>query len=356
MRHAGIRQARSGTAPQSFSVAPGGSGGLRVECQGERLVAADQHGNWLSAVALEGTWNDARSSTDLPAALRIQLLAAMLGFAFSTDPGCAEVVLAGGDWLADRMTIGDLAGYDIGGAVKIRADMFWQVAPLWTPRQPVPFPRHDVYDGRTFHPLRPPKPIGRVYRRFIPWLQGEMTLDVATLDDLADIHRWMNLPRVNQFWHEAGERAHHRKYLEGMFADPHIIPLMARFDEQAFGYFEVYWAKEDLVGSFCAAGDYDRGCHVIIGEEAFRGSAWFTAWLPSLLHFMFLDDPRTERIVQEPQADHYRQLRNLQRSGFFHTATVDLPNKRAAIVEISRRKFFSERLWHPDGVAQGARA
>ncbi len=225
--------------------------------------------------------------------------------------------------------------------------MFWQAARLWTHAPAVPYPRHDVYDGRTMHPVRPPKPTGRVYARFIPWLGGELTLDVATLGDLPEVHRWMNQPRVNEFWQEAGDERRHRRYLEGMIADPHVIPLIARFEDRAFGYFEVYWAKEDMIGPFCAAGDYDRGCHVIIGEEACRGRAWFTAWLPSLLHFIFLDDPRTERVVQEPQADHHRQLRNLQRSGFCRTGTVELPTKRAAIVEISRRKFFSDLLWHP---------
>ncbi|XNY04061.1 hypothetical protein ACMFL9_04805 (plasmid) [Sinorhizobium meliloti] len=62
---------------------------------------------------------------------------------------------------------------------------------------------------------------------------------------------------------------------------------------------------------------------------------------------MFLDDPRTERIVQEPSAAHHRQLGNLQRSGFSHTRTVDLPTKRAAIMSISRQRFFPNRLWHP---------
>ncbi len=158
----------------------------------------------------------------------------------------------------------------------------------------------------------------------------------------------MNDPRVNEFWNEAGSEAAHKRYLERMWADPHVVPLIGRFDERAFSYFEIYWAKEDLIGPFSGAGDYDRGCHVIVGEEAFRGRAWFTAWLPSLLHLMFLDDPRTERIVQEPSAAHHRQLRNLQRSGFAHMRSADLPTKRAAIMSISRQHFFSNRLWHPD--------
>jgi RimJ/RimL family protein N-acetyltransferase len=227
------------------------------------------------------------------------------------------------------------------------AEMFWQVPEIWMGSPSFAFPRRDVFDGKAEHPLRPVKPAGCVYARFIPWLSGTLSFHVATLDDLPHVHRWMNDPRVDEFWDEAGSETDHRRYLERMFADPHIIPLIGRFDERPFSYFEIYWAKEDLIGPFCSAGDYDRGCHVIVGEESFRGKPWFTAWLPSLLHLMFLDDPRTERIVQEPSAAHHRQLRNLQRSGFAHIRSVDLPTKRAAIVSISRQHFFSNRLWHP---------
>lgn len=320
---------------------------LSVTREGVLLTVRDGYGNRLEAVLENGRISGFAASDGLAPLMRWRFLSALLGFVFSTEAGTERLDLACGGWqpsIADLTAIGAVPGIE---GFSVRANMFWQVARLWTPTPAAAYPRHEVFDGRAVHPLRPPKPKGRVYARFIPWLGGEISLDAATLNDLADLHRWMNQPRVDEFWHEAGDLAHHERYLTGMIADPHIIPLIARFEGRSFGYFEVYWAKEDIVGPFCAAGDYDRGCHVIIGEEAYRGRSWFTAWLPSLLHFMFLDDPRTERIVQEPEASHSRQLRNLQRSGFCLSATVDLPTKRAAIVEISRRKFFGDRLWHP---------
>ncbi|MFS2154201.1 GNAT family N-acetyltransferase [Rhizobium sp. Rhizsp42] len=347
MQSTRIKDTASETFPSYRCFSLDACGGLRVIRQGSTLTASDERGNWMTVAAHANDLTEPRADSKLSTEDHTRLLSALLGFVFSMEPDCLAVHLSGEGWEPFIGGLCAIGGHFDAAGPSVRADMFWQAARLWSPTQAVPYPRHDVYDGRTFHPLRPPKPSGRVYARFIPWLGGELTLDVATLGDLPDVHRWMNQPRVNEFWQEAGDELRHRRYLEGMFADPHIIPLIARFEGRSFGYFEVYWAKEDLIGPFCAAGDYDRGCHVIIGEEACRGRAWFTAWLPSLLHFMFLDDPRTERIVQEPQADHHRQLRNLQRSGFSRTGTVELPNKRAAIVEISRRKFFSDRLWHP---------
>lgn len=281
----------------------------------------------------------------------LRLACAAFEYLFATRRHLASIRLAGEGWNALSREL-KRRGLLVENATAIShrtifAEMFWQVPEIWMASPSVTFPRRDHFDGRTEHPLRPPKPAGCVYARFIPWLSGTLSLHVATLNDLPDIHRWMNNPRVNEFWNEAGSKAAHGRYLKRMFADPHTIPLIGRFNARAFSYFEIYWAKEDVIGPFSGAGDYDRGCHVIVGEESCRGKPWFTAWLPSLLHLMFLDDPRTERIVQEPSAAHHRQLGNLQRSGFSHTRTVDLPTKRAAIMSISRQRFFPNRLWHP---------
>ncbi len=281
---------------------------------------------------------------------RWRLVSAVFEYLFATSPALQSVALTGEGWfgLRDELSRNGIWLQEDAstGQQILSADMFWQATSLWTPSASTSFPRHDVFDGRIAHPLRPTKPQGTVYARYIPWLGGVFSLDVATLDDLPIVHRWMNDPRVNEFWHEAGDEDRHHRYLDGMFADPHIMPLIGRFDGKAFAYFEVYWAREDIVGTFCDAGDYDRGCHVIVGDEACRGRDWFTAWLPSLLHFMFLDDPRTQSIVQEPSSNHHRQLRNLQKSGFSHVKSVNLPTKHAAIMAITRQRFFADRLWH----------
>lgn len=281
---------------------------------------------------------------------RWRLVSAVFEYLFSTLPALQSLVLEDKVWsgLRDELSRSGIWLQENASATElvVLADMFWQATGLWTSSAPAAFPRHDIFDGRIAHPLRSPKPKGTVYARYIPWLGGVFSLDLARLDDLPSVHSWMNDPRVNEFWHEAGDEDRHRRYLEGMFADPHIMPLIGRFDGKAFAYFEVYWAKEDIVGTFCDAGDYDRGCHVIVGDEACRGRDWFTAWLPSLLHFMFLDDPRTQSIVQEPSSNHHRQLRNLQKSGFSHVKSVNLATKHAAIMAITRQRFFADRLWH----------
>jgi len=225
---------------------------------------------------------------------------------------------------------------------------FWQWPQHWMPAAGYPLPQLHVLTNGRYHPKRPAKQQGVVYRRHIPWLGQELTFRVAGPDsDLNDFHHWMNDEQVNVIWEDAGDRDKHRKILEDRRDDPHMLALIASFDGASFGYFEVYWAKENRIGPYYDADDYDRGWHVAIGEPAYRGKQWIIAWLPSLMHFMFLDEARTRRIVGEPRATHEQQIRNLDRSGFAKVKHFDFPHKRALLVMLTRERFFGDQLWTP---------
>ncbi len=236
-----------------------------------------------------------------------------------------------------------------GEALSVRAAMLWQRPEPWLANpEGRDFPAMPVMTEGRRHPMRAPKPTGLLYQRFIPWLGLPVAFRAASPDDVDLLHRWMNDPRVDAVWAEAGPRARHEAYLAGLIGDPHMLPLIGSFGGEPFGYFEVYWAKENRLAPFYEVRDYDRGWHVLVGEESFRGRPYVSAWLPSLMHALFLDDPRTDRIVGEPRADHVQQLRNLERSGFARIKTFDFPHKRAALVMLLRERFFCERLWAPN--------
>lgn len=254
--------------------------------------------------------------------------------------------LAAQGWCEGAPTLGP----DGLAQVVVRADTFWQSPGPWLTQPRPPFPvRHVMTQGRR-HPLRPPKPTGTVYRRTIPWLGQALTLrtlDPDTDTDLDTFHRWMNDPRVDHFWQEQGDVARHRDYLQGIADDPRVLGLLGCFDGVPFGYFEVYWAREDRIAPFCDAADHDRGWHALVGEDRFRGRPWASAWIPSLAHCLFLDDCRTQRIVIEPRIDNARMVHNLSHNGYAFLKAFDFPHKRALLGVLLRERFFAERLWEP---------
>ncbi|EIK94910.1 siderophore biosynthesis protein [Pseudomonas sp. M47T1] len=222
-------------------------------------------------------------------------------------------------------------------------DLFWQLPQPWLAQPTAAYPEHlQVTDGKR-HPRRAPKPAGQVYRRFDPRIQAWVSLRTLDIEqDLERFNRWQNTPRVSNFWQEQGDLAQHRAYLEKLAADPHTLTLIGCFDDQPFAYFEAYWAREDRIAPFLDADHYDRGIHMLVGEENHRGPHKVASWLSALTHYLFLDDARTQRVVAEPRADNGKMIGYLQGQGFYREKEFDFPHKRAALMVVGREGFFSQ--------------
>ncbi|HET9957235.1 MAG TPA: GNAT family N-acetyltransferase [Polyangiaceae bacterium] len=285
----------------------------------------------------------AKKSTSVPA--EAALFRELARCYFEAEPGSSTVELTGDvDGAAKRELIRGGWAEEIALGVSVARARLYQCPSLWlVPPVREPFPLlYTVSNGKR-HPARRPPIEGTFYRRHLPQL--EASLSFRTLDferDLPTFHRWMNEPRVHTFWELAGPLERHREYLANLAKDPHVCPIVGCFDEQPFGYFEVYWAKEDRLSPYYDAGDYDRGIHVLVGESRFRGPQRVGAWLSSLVHCLFLDDCRTRSVVAEPRADNSKMIRYFESVGFHERKRFDFPHKRAALMISHRETFFDQ--------------
>ncbi|KAK3320355.1 acyl-CoA N-acyltransferase [Cercophora scortea] len=243
---------------------------------------------------------------------------------------------------------------------------FWQGAgspfgarPVWAPEQqqeqdttatyPLAPLEYVMTDGHpnalVWHPRRraKPQPGSVLYSRYIPHLKETFSMVALDYEDPTHLdlfHTWQNDPRVSQGWNETGTLDQHREYLRRAHEDPHQITILARFDDTFFAYFEVYWAKEDRIGAYYAAGDFDRGRHSLVGDVRFRGPHRVSAWWSSLMHYLYLDEPRTMLVVGEPKFTNSSVLMYDLMHGFGLDKFIDLPHKRSALVRCSRERFF----------------
>lgn len=186
-----------------------------------------------------------------------------------------------------------------------------------------PPPLQYVETNGVQHPLRPKPPrMGEIfYTRYIPSVGKYLSFRVASasqspvpylgptshggtrehghlanLSDAKLIEMWMSNPRVSKFW-----GTYQADFLENALNSKHSFPVIGLWDGEPFGYFEIYWIKEDILGRHVKAEDFDRGIHVFVGEEWARGRV--PQWLSSLAHWIWQSDNRTMIICLEPRID-----------------------------------------------------
>ncbi|THG98059.1 hypothetical protein EW145_g7490 [Phellinidium pouzarii] len=147
-------------------------------------------------------------------------------------------------------------------------------------------------------------------------------------------------------WGEQGDMEKHRAYVAGIERDPHMLPLIMSWDDERMGYAEIVWIKENHVAAYVPGGaqDHDRGLHVLVGEEKFRGQIFSQSWFRSVTHFMFLADPRTARIIGEPKRNNPAIIKTSVDAGMHIKTAFYFPYKYSVMTCNLRERFFKEDM------------
>ncbi len=190
---------------------------------------------------------------------------------FIAAPQLSAVALPWAEWREEPQAL------TLFGQVKsdiIHRTAFWQL-PLWLSSPANRASGEMVFDAEReiYFPQRPPRPQGEVYRRYDPRIRRMLSFRIADpVSDAERFTRWMNDPRVEYFWEQSGSLEVQTAYLERQLTGKHAFPLIGCFDDRPFSYFEIYWAAEDRIGRHYSWQPFDRGLHLLVGEQQWRGA------------------------------------------------------------------------------------
>ena len=185
-------------------------------------------------------------------------------------------------------------------------------------------------------------PSGVVYRRYQPLSNTTLSIETFSINKHLDLfYDWHQKKRIADIWELNKPKAALKSYIKALHVAPYVHPVILNYDGVPAGYFEIYWCREDRLAPYYDVDLYDRGMHLLIGDDRYLGfENTFTAWV-ALQHFIFLDESKTESVMLEPRADNQRLLKYL---AVLDNVTVekefDFPHKRAKLVRCRREGFF----------------
>ncbi|MEV2237464.1 GNAT family N-acetyltransferase [Micromonospora sp. NPDC049891] len=165
---------------------------------------------------------------------------------------------------------------------------------------------------------------------------GVVTFRPVDPDADADvIHSWVSQERA-RFWGmrdaDRDRVAEIYRYVDSL--STHHAYLTLR-DGQPVALFQTYEPEHDPVGECYPVRPGDHGGHLLIGTPVRPEPGFTGTLLDEFVAFVFTDRRRL-RLVMEPDARNDKAIARLRRAGFVDGPLIDLPDKRAQLMFLSR--------------------
>ncbi|MBA2948045.1 acetyltransferase [Streptomyces sp. PSKA28] len=185
----------------------------------------------------------------------------------------------------------------------------------------------------------PARPRQAVYEQTVDGFGTVRVVPVDPAGDLDLIHDWVAEERA-RFW---GMRDVGRERVLEIYEfldslTTHHAYLIHR-DDKPVALFQTYEPEHDPVGECYDVQPGDFGIHLMVGPPGGAPEPGFTGTLLSVFLTFVLSVPGRRRIVAEPDARNDKAIARLVRQGFVRGPQVDLPEKRAQLVFLSREVF-----------------
>ena len=188
----------------------------------------------------------------------------------------------------------------------IHRSLFWQstcpTSPYLSPWVPLPPTFSASYtlptpSGTIRNRQLKPAPGSVVYSRYISELGQRLSYRLISAGPDAEAEgvqwskdallmtKWQNSIRVNSGWRQrSNDTREHWKFCKDCEEAPDRWGLMGYWDDEPWGYVEIYWVKESNVAGFYRSSEFDMGFHALVGDDKFRGAHRVRTWMGAAVH------------------------------------------------------------------------
>lgn len=190
------------------------------------------------------------------------------------------------------------------------------------------------------------KKTGLLKSKKVSFLKNELSLrSVNPQRDIDFFWNWQNKEYVSQFWEMNYSKEELLNYLIDTAGSPYKEPVIFEVAGEPVGYFELYWAFDDRIAPYCDARKYDRGIHLLFGEEKYLGTRYVPEGLVLAKEYMFESCDKTQTIWGEPRNDN-KNIMKLVRflPGWEFVREFDFSHKRAALIKCTREDFYKDLM------------
>lgn len=189
----------------------------------------------------------------------------------------------------------------------------------------------------------------RTIQQQYPYLQYDSIIKkvisfrkVSLEGDAKMLHSWMHQRHVVPFWKLNISLADYKTHLQNFLKDNHQTLLIGELDGIPMSYWESYWVKEDLIGTYYPFDEYDQGIHLLIGPPEFLGKGYIYPLLMTILYKKF-QVMETKSVIAEPDIQNQKMIHVFKKCGFQPVKEVELPDKTGLLMACKRKVF--EKRW-----------
>jgi aminoglycoside 6'-N-acetyltransferase len=169
---------------------------------------------------------------------------------------------------------------------------------------------------------------------------SQLSFRPLTRSDLLSMQRWLSMPHVDAWWHEALDLAGvEAKYLPRIDGNEPTHVFIIDHLSEPIGWIQWYrWADYSEYAALLGAEPESAGIDLAIGDAEMLGIGHGSAAIRTFVERVVFGDPAITACVSDPETRNGRSWRAFEKAGFTIAGTVQVPGEAATRYVVRRER------------------